>query len=119
MDVFHMTQIELRKNERIVAVVPESCTGSGWSNRVVWVYIRGDMGGFRAECLQPDDQTPEMRTLFDSAAIMHRALVGAVPVVVAADELQAVNAALRAGQEPLGEEFEAAWDANREKLYEP
>lgn len=36
-----------------------------------------------------------------------------------ADELQAVNAALRADQEPLGEEFEAVWDANRDRLYEP
>jgi hypothetical protein len=37
---------------------------------------------------------------------------------LALDELAAVDADIAAGQEPLGREFEAAWDENREELYE-
>ncbi len=48
----------------------------------MWVYISDRLGNVRTECLQPDEQTAEMRTLFDAGAMMHRALVGAVPVVV-------------------------------------
>ena len=100
-----MKHIDLRKNERIAAVVPENCSGHGWSNRVVWVHIIDNAGGHRSECLQIADQSPEMLILFEHGAMMHRALVGAVPTVV--------------GGGPLGPEFEAVWDANRGTLYEP
>jgi len=75
-----MTTLKLARGERIVAVVPEHCSGPGWSNRVVWVYIESGNGGIRDHCLQIEDQTPEMLTLFDVAAVMHRALLDAVPV---------------------------------------
>ena len=73
-----MKALRLLRGERVVAVVPEHCAGGGWSNSVVWVHISDHLGNIRTECLQPDEQTPEMRTLFDAGAIMHRALVGAV-----------------------------------------
>lgn len=114
-----MKRIYLGKNERVVAVVPEDCAGPGWSNSVVWVYIRDYLGNTRSECLQIADQTPEMLTLFEHGAIMHRALVGAVPTVVGSGPADADFEALLAEQEPLGPEFEAVWDANRETLYEP
>lgn len=71
--------LQLADGERIAAVVPEECSGPGWSNRVVWVYIEKRAGGYRTECLQLLDQTPEMWTLFDPGAAMHRALLSAVP----------------------------------------
>jgi hypothetical protein len=74
--------LRLLRGERVVAVVPENCAGGGWSNSVVWVHISDHLGNIRTECLQPDEQTPEMRTLFDAGAMMHQALVKAVPVVV-------------------------------------
>lgn len=38
---------------------------------------------------------------------------------LARDDLAAVYASLSEGQQPLGADFEAVWDANAEKLYEP
>ena len=64
-----------------------------------------------------DATEKEARQIVDT--VLYRQCSGSVLAVVAADDLQAVTAALRAGQEPLGEEFEAVWDANRETLYEP
>ena len=75
-----MKTIELGKNERIVAVVPEHCLGYGWSNSVVWVHISDYLGNIRTECVQPEEQAPEMLALFDAAAAMHVALIAAVPV---------------------------------------
>lgn len=72
--------VHLADGERIVAVVPEECSGPGWSNRVVWVHIADRAGGYRTECLQPLDQTPEMWALFEAGAAMHRALLAAVPL---------------------------------------
>lgn len=77
-----VTALRLGRGDRIVAVVPEHCNGPGWSNRVVWVHIYNRNGDRRVECLQIDDQSPEMHTLFDAGAAMHRALIGAVPVVM-------------------------------------
>ena len=71
--------IELHRGERIVAVVPDLCSGPGWSNAPVWVHVATIDGRLRTECLQPDEQTPEMHTLFTPGATMCEALVGAVP----------------------------------------
>ena len=79
--VGEMKTIELGRNERIVAVVPEHVSGPGWGNSVVWVHITDGCGLYRAECVQPEEQAPEMLALFDAAAAMHSALVGAVPVL--------------------------------------
>jgi len=71
--------IELQRDERIVAVVPEYCFGPGWSNPLVWVYIVDSSQQLRIEAIQPEDQTPKMRTLFGVGAAACGALVGAVP----------------------------------------
>lgn len=73
-------KLQLADGERIAAVVPEECSGPGWSNRVVWVHIVDNAGGHRVECLQTMDQTPEMWALFEAGAAMHRALLAAVPL---------------------------------------
>ena len=73
--------INLGKYERIIAVVPQLACGPGWSNKPVWVYIEESDGRLRTECLQPEQQTMEMRqTLFGLEALMHQKLVAAVPV---------------------------------------
>lgn len=73
-----MKTIELGANERIVAVVPEVCAGAGWRNTPVWVYITTPEGNFREECIQPEDQSPEMHTLFNTGAAICRELIKAV-----------------------------------------
>ena len=71
--------IELQRDERIVAVVPEYCVGPGWANPLVWVYIVDSSQQLRIEAIQSEDQTPKMRTLFSVGAAACGALVGAVP----------------------------------------
>ena len=74
-----MKTIILAQDERIVAVVPEYCSGSGWSNEVVWVYIMDSSEKLRVESIQADEMTPEMRTLFGVAVAGMGALFAAVP----------------------------------------
>jgi hypothetical protein len=73
--------IKLKGNERIIAVVPETCHGPGWANAVVWVYIAEDNSKLRCECIQPDERTPEMHTLFSAGEAMVNALLSAVPTL--------------------------------------
>lgn len=74
-------QIKLKKHEHIIAVVPEYCDGSGWSNRVLWVHIAdGNSRTYRTEAIQPDEQNRDQVVLFKAAEAMHQALVGSVVV---------------------------------------
>jgi hypothetical protein len=66
--------IYLQKNERIVAVVPERVRGPGWSNTPTWVYILDNSGGFRVECVQAEDMSQELMTLFAAGAMMCESL---------------------------------------------
>lgn len=77
-----MLKIKLRKDERIIAVVPQFASGPGWANRPLWVYIeQHTTNKLRTECIQPHDQTPEMHALFEPGAAMAEALIRSVPVV--------------------------------------
>jgi hypothetical protein len=71
--------IELMPGERIVAVVPEPVDGSGYSNNPVVVYIATRDGRLREEFIQPDEQTPQMRTLYNIGVTVSNALIAAVP----------------------------------------
>jgi hypothetical protein len=72
--------IELHHGEKIIAVVPESCRGPGWSNPVVWVHIVTVDGRHLAVCIQPIERTPAMHVLFASGESMCQSLLDAVPV---------------------------------------
>lgn len=74
--------IHLWKGERIVAVVPQACSGPGWANSPVWVYIVTNNGLLREECIQPEEQTKEMYTLYGIGNTVCATLVKAVPVNV-------------------------------------
>ena len=63
---------------RIVTAWPESPTGPGWSNRIVWVLVRHDDGRLEEIAIQPEDQTPEMIALFGVALAARDALTSAV-----------------------------------------
>ena len=73
--------IKLAVGERIVAVIPEWCAGPGWSNAPTWVYIATNDGRLRQECIQPEERTPELHTLFAAGNAMCNALAAAVPSV--------------------------------------
>ena len=74
--------IQLQSNERIVAVVPQACSGPGWANSPVWVYIATSDGKLREECIQPAEQTKEMHTLYGIGNAVCATLIKAVPVHV-------------------------------------
>jgi hypothetical protein len=72
--------IKLTQHERILAVVPESAHGPGWSNEIVYVYIEDTCTGFvRTEDIQPHERSPAMATLFRAGEAMADALRVAVP----------------------------------------
>lgn len=75
--------IKLARGETIIAVVPERCHGPGWSNQPVWVYIKTNDGRLREECIQPEERTPEMHTLFSAGEAICNSLLSAVPTAKA------------------------------------
>lgn len=71
--------IVLGPEEKVLAVVPEFCAGPGWANTPVWVYI-GNFSDktFRQECLQPEEQSEEIGTLFSIGVATNAALIRAI-----------------------------------------
>lgn len=75
--------IKLQHGERIIAVVPEYCSGPGWRNSPIWVYIGTNDGRLKTECIQPEDQTVEQMHLFRVCESAHLAMLSSVPVAKA------------------------------------
>lgn len=74
-------QIKLKKHEHIIAVAPEYCSGPGWYNSVLWVYIAdGNTRTYRTEAIQPDERNRDQQVLFKAGEAMHQALIGSVVV---------------------------------------
>jgi hypothetical protein len=71
--------IELMPGERIIAVVPEPFEEMGYSIEPVVVYIATRDGRLREEFIQSDEQTQQMRLLYNIGATVSKALIAAVP----------------------------------------
>jgi hypothetical protein len=69
---------QLKDQETIVTVYAEQAKGPGWSNQPLFVIVRDAKGRLREECLQPDEQTAEMKALFNVSATVHDQLVKAL-----------------------------------------
>lgn len=79
-----MRKLQLGEHEVVVAVVPESSRGPGWTNEVVFVYVRDLMTGkIDRHSLQLDEQSADLKLLFQTAAVMHVQLLWAVNALVA------------------------------------
>lgn len=61
----------------IVTAYPERAEGPGWRNEPLWIVVRVN-GDLREVCLQPDEQTDAMRSLFRVCEAAHVAMKGAV-----------------------------------------
>lgn len=72
--------IALAYGEAVISVVPEYCTGPGWRNAPMWVYIRTNDGKLRTECIQPAERTAEQHILFDVGARIAQQLIASVAV---------------------------------------
>lgn len=73
------TNIPLDRSEHIIAVIPESAHGPGWSNQLIHIYI-ADMcsNTYRTVSLQPHEQTDEQRLLFNVLETAHNAMLHTV-----------------------------------------
>ena len=60
-----MKYIDIARTERIVAIVPESACGPGWTNRLYWVHIVDSATNMhRLESIQPNESTERLTALF-------------------------------------------------------
>ena len=75
--------IELNRTERIIAVVPQTASGQGWSNRVVLVHIVDTANNkYRCEYLQPEEQPDALIRLFNIGEVVQSELLGLVQKIV-------------------------------------
>ena len=71
--------VKLHPGERVIAVVPEHCSGPGWANAPTWVYVATNDGRLRFESIQPEERTPQLHALYHAGEAMCAALLGSVP----------------------------------------
>lgn len=69
---------EIMSEPTIVAAWAEPARGPGWSNWPVWYLERAFDSTLTIKCLQPDEQSGEVLTLYNLCAEAHKALIGAV-----------------------------------------
>lgn len=55
---------KLGKNETLVIAWADKCAGPGWSNTPIWYIVRTNIGQLEQRCLQPDEQSKDIRILF-------------------------------------------------------
>ena len=71
--------IKFAKTDHVVTAFAESASGPGWANSPVWLVVRSQLDGtVRVECLQPDEQSAEMRLLYPVCAAANSAMTDAV-----------------------------------------
>ena len=68
--------------KKLIAAWAEYVAGPGWSNNLVWYVYRNHNGKIEVDCLQPEDQSPEIVRLFPISAIVSSTFFGAVDDVV-------------------------------------
>jgi hypothetical protein len=78
-----MDEMKLQPRETIVTAYAESASGPGWANSPVWVIVRAEDHTLRQECIQPDEQTSEMRILYSVSQAAHIAMTREVRAMLA------------------------------------
>lgn len=58
--------MKLDKGSKVVIAWADKCYGPGWSNNPVWLIVRDTNGKLEQLCLQPEEQTKEIRILFST-----------------------------------------------------
>lgn len=70
--------LNLEPGDSIVCAYARPASGPGWSNFPLWVIVMNGDKELRTECLQPEQQTPEMLTLYNVNLAAVTALTQAV-----------------------------------------
>lgn len=62
----------LAKGEEVVTAWAERASGPGWSNQLVWAFVRGLSGDYRLIALQPTEwqASPTLSALFGVSAVV-------------------------------------------------
>jgi hypothetical protein len=69
--------MKLAANEHVVAAWAEHAKGQGWNNQPLWVLVC-TTDSYRLECLQPEEQTSEMRALYNISSAVTESMTGLV-----------------------------------------
>ena len=73
------SEVMSKKNSGfLVTAWAERASGPGWANTLIYALYRDGNGQLTLECFQPDEQTAEMRILFDISASATTAMKQAV-----------------------------------------
>ena len=67
--------MNLKSTDSIVTVYAVMASGPGWANTPLFVIYRDGNGLLHEDAIQPEDQTKEIRTIFEIAAIVHSKLL--------------------------------------------
>ena len=59
----------------VLTAYAEPASGPGWSNRPLWVIVRGHDGMLRQECLQPEQMGVDLLSLYDVLAAVQKAVM--------------------------------------------
>jgi hypothetical protein len=70
--------MKLNKNDIVITAYAESCNGPGWANSPIWIIVQDETNKLRKECLQPEEQTKEMRLLYKISEQAHLQMSGLV-----------------------------------------
>jgi hypothetical protein len=73
-----MKRLKLTDHDYVITAYAERSSGHGWDNSPVWIIVRDGKGKMREECLQPEEQTAEMLTLYPICSVAHGAMRSAV-----------------------------------------
>ena len=71
----------ITKHDTIITAFAERASGPGWANSPIWVIVENRVSGrMRRECIQPQDQTPQMGWMYCISAAAHASMTDAVRV---------------------------------------
>ncbi len=69
----------------VLAAWAEPADGPGWANQPVWALTRNTWdGSYHLHCLQPEEQSRDIATLYQVSAAAHAAMTAAVEAAFAA-----------------------------------
>lgn len=81
----------LAEHEHVVTAYAQRASGPGWSNTPLWVIIQDGNGKLRRECLQPEEQTQTIYTLYGISHSVNIQLVNEVERIVARKKRKSGN----------------------------
>jgi len=69
--------MRLKKGCHIITAFAESAAGPGWANSPIWIVVQDENKKIQMECIQPEEQTPEMRLLYAISQAAHFSMTNA------------------------------------------